>query len=81
MELNGLYYSSNTVWVIKSRRMRWAGDVVRIGERIDVYGVLVGKREGKRPLGRTSLGWKDNIKMHNQEVGWGPGQGTGGGLV
>jgi hypothetical protein len=51
--------------VIKSRRIRWAGHVARIGEKIGVYRVLVGKPEGKRPLGR----WEDNIKMDLQEVG------------
>ena len=52
-ELNGLYCSHNIVWVIKSRRMRWAGNVERMGEGRGVYGVLVGKPEGKRPLGET----------------------------
>jgi hypothetical protein len=51
-ELNDLYCSPNSVRVIKSRRMRWAGHVVRMGERRDVYRVLVGKTEAKRPLGR-----------------------------
>ena len=51
-ELNGLYSSPNIVWVIKSRRMRWAGHVAHMGEEWGVYRVLVGKPEGKRPLGR-----------------------------
>ena len=51
--------------------MRWAGRVARIGERRRVYRVLVGKPEGKRPLGRPSLGWENNIKMDLQEVGCG----------
>ena len=51
-ELNDLYSSSNIVRVIKSRRMRWAGHVVRMGERRDLHRMLVGKPEGKRPLGR-----------------------------
>jgi len=51
-ELNELYCSPNIVWVIKLRRMRWAGQVVHIGERRGIYRVLVGKPEGKRPLGR-----------------------------
>ena len=50
--------------------MRWAGHVARMEERRGVYRVLVGKLEGKRPLGRPGLGWKDNIKMDLQEVGW-----------
>jgi len=53
-ELNDLYCSLNIMRVIKSRRMRWAGHVVRMGERTDVYRVLVGKPEGKRPLWRPS---------------------------
>jgi len=51
-ELNGLYYSPNIVRVIKSRRMGWAGHVARMGEGRGVYGLLVGKTERKRPLGR-----------------------------
>jgi len=51
--------------------MRWAGRVARVGERRRVYRVLVGKPEGKRPLGRPSLGWENNIKMDLQEVGCG----------
>jgi len=54
--------------MIKSRRMRWAGHVARMGERKGVYRILVGKPEGKRPLGRPRLRWKDNIKMDLQEV-------------
>ena len=54
-----------------SRRMRWAGHVARIGERRGVYGVLVGKPEGKRPLGTHRRRWEDNIKMDLQEVGCG----------
>jgi len=67
-ELNDLY-SPNTVWVIKSRRMRWAGHVARNGERRGVYRVLVGKPEGKRALGRPRRRLEDNIKMDLQEVG------------
>jgi len=51
-ELNDMYSSPNIVRVIKLRRMRWAGSVARMGERTDLYRVLVGKYEGKRPLGR-----------------------------
>jgi len=58
--------------VIKSIRMRWAGHVARIDEMRDVYRVLVGKPEGKRPLARPRRRWEDNIKMDLQEVGcWG----------
>jgi len=70
-ELSYLYSSRSFVRVIKSRRMRWAGHVVRMGERRGVYGVLVGKPEGKRPLGIPSHRWEDNIKLDLQEVGYG----------
>ena len=68
-ELNGLYCSPNIVRVIKSGRMRWAGHVARMGQRRGLYGVLVGKSEGKRPLGRPRRRWEDNIKVDLQEVG------------
>jgi len=70
-ELNDLYSSPNTVRVIKSRRMRWAGSVARMGEEKVVYRVLVGKPEGKRPLGRPMRRRVDNIRMILQEVGCG----------
>ena len=56
----------NIVRVIKSRRMRWSLHVVRVGEKKDVYSVLVGKPDGKRPLGRPRRRWEDNIKMDLQ---------------
>ena len=59
--------------VVKSRRMRWAGHVARMGEDRDLHRVLVGKPEGKRPLGRPRRRWEDNIKMDLQEVGGGRG--------
>ena len=68
-ELNDLYSSSNIVRVIKSRRMRWAGHVARMGEERGVYRVLVGKPEGRRPLARRRRRWVDNIWMDLQEVG------------
>jgi len=70
-ELNDLYTSLNIVRVIKSRRMRWAGHVARMGEEREVYRVLVGKPEGKRPLGRPRRRWLDNIRMDLQDVGCG----------
>jgi len=70
-ELNDLYSSPIIVWVIKSRRMSWAGHVARMGERRGVYRILVGKPEEKRPLGRPRHRWEDNIKMDLQEVGCG----------
>jgi len=70
-ELNDLYSSPNIVQVIKSRRMKCAGHVARVGEWRDVYRLLVGKPEGKRPLARPRLRWEDIIKMDLQEVGCG----------
>jgi hypothetical protein len=67
-ELHILYSSPNIVRVIKSRGMRWAGHVTRMGEGRGVYRVLVGKPEGKRPLGRPRRRWKDNIKMDLREI-------------
>ena len=59
--------------VVKSRRMRWTGHVARMGEEREVHRFLVGKREGKRQLGRPRRRWEDNIKMDLQEVGGGCG--------
>jgi len=70
-ELNDLYSSPNYVRVIKSRRMRWVGNVDSMGEEREVYRVLVGKPEGKRLLGRPRRRWEDNIRMDIQEVGCG----------
>ena len=62
--------------LIKSRRMRWAGHVARMGERRGIYRVLVGKPEGKRALGKPRLRWEDNIKIDLQEVGVGAWTGS-----
>jgi len=70
-EFNDLYCSPSIVRVIKSRRMRWAAHVVCMVERRCVYRVLVGKPEGKRPLGRPRRRWEDNIKVDLQEAGCG----------
>jgi hypothetical protein len=67
-ELNDLYSSPNIVRVIKSRRMKWMGQVARMEARTGVHGVLVGKPEGKRPPGGPRLRWEDNIKIGIQEV-------------
>jgi len=71
--VNVIKYSrlTNIVRVIKSRRMRWAGNVARMGEERGMYRVLVRKPEGKRPLGRPRRRWVDNIRMDLQEVGCG----------
>jgi hypothetical protein len=68
-ELNDLYSLPNIVRVVKSRRMRWAGHVARMGEDWVVHGVLVGKPEEKRPLGRPRQRWEKKIKMDLQEAG------------
>jgi hypothetical protein len=68
-ELHSVYSSYNIVRVIKSRRMRWAGHVARMGEGRDVYRVLIGKPEGKRPLGRPRRRREDNLKMDLREIG------------
>jgi hypothetical protein len=68
-ELHSLYSSPNIVRVIKSRRMRWAGHVTHMGEGRGVYRVLVGRPEGKRPLGRPRRRWEDNNNMDFREIG------------
>ena len=68
-DLSNLYSLSNIVRVVKSRRMRWAGNVARMGEGKGMHRVLVGKPEGKRPLGRPRRRWEENMKMDLQEVG------------
>jgi len=70
-KLNDLYSSPNVVRVIKSRRMRWAGHVARMGEEREVYRFLVGKPEGRRSLRRPRRRWVVNIRMDLQEVGCG----------
>jgi len=72
-ELNDLYSLPSIVQVVKSTRMRWAGHVARMGENRGVHRVLVGKPEGKRPLGRPRRRREDNIKMDLQEIGGGRG--------
>jgi hypothetical protein len=70
-ELHNLYSLPSIIRMIKSRRMRWAGHVACIGEKRNAYRILVGKQEGKRPLGRPRCRWEDNINMDLQEIGWG----------
>jgi hypothetical protein len=70
-ELRDLYSSLSIIKMIKSRRMRWAGHLARIGEKREAFRFLVGKQEGKRPLGRPRRRWVDNIKMDLLEIGRG----------
>jgi hypothetical protein len=70
-KLHDLYSSASIIRILKSRRMRWAGHVARMGEKRNVYELLVGNPEGKRPLRSPRLKWVDNIKMDLVEVGWG----------
>ncbi|KAJ4429910.1 hypothetical protein ANN_22114 [Periplaneta americana] len=70
MELRALYSSPDIIRNIKSRRLRWAGYVACIGESRNAYTMLVGRPEGKRPLGRPRRRWEDNIKIDLREVGY-----------
>jgi hypothetical protein len=69
-ELHNFYSSPNIIRMIKSRRMRWAGHVARMGEKRNAYKILVGKPEGKRPVGRPRSKWVDNIKIDLREMEW-----------
>jgi hypothetical protein len=69
-ELHNLYSSPNIIRMIKSRRIRWTGHVARMGETRNAYRILVGKPEGKRPVGRPRRRWVDDIKMDLREIGW-----------
>jgi hypothetical protein len=70
-QLRDLYSLPSIIRIIKSRRMSWAGHVAQMGEKRNVYRLLVGKPEGKRPLGRPRHRWEDNIKIDLLEIGWG----------
>jgi hypothetical protein len=70
-ELHGLYSSLSIIRVIKARRMRWVGHMARMGKVRDAYNILVGKPEGRRPLGSPRCRWEDNIKMDITEIGFG----------
>jgi hypothetical protein len=70
-ELHGLYSSPSIIRVIKARRKRWAGHVARMVEVRGAYNILVGRPEGRRPLGRRRRRWEDNIKMDLREIGFG----------
>jgi hypothetical protein len=67
---HNLYSSPSIIKMIQSRRMRWAGHVARMGARRNAYRILVGKPEGRRPLGRPRRRWVDNIKMNFRQIGW-----------
>jgi hypothetical protein len=69
-DLHNLYSSPDIIRQIKSRRMKWTGHVARMGEGRNVYRVLVGKPEGKRPFERSSRRWEDGIRMDLREIGW-----------
>jgi len=69
-ELHNLYASPNIMRVVKSRRMRWAEHVARMGEMWSAHNIFVGKSEGKRLLGRPRRRWELNIKMNLREIGW-----------
>jgi hypothetical protein len=69
-ELRNLYSIPSIIRMIKSRKVRWAGHVARIGKKRNAYRILLGMPEGKRPLGRPRRRWVDNIKMDLREIGW-----------
>jgi hypothetical protein len=70
-ELHDLYSSPCAIRIMKSKRMRWAGHAALMGEKRNACRLLLGKPEGKRPLGRPRRRWVDNIRMDLGEVGWG----------
>jgi hypothetical protein len=70
VELHNLHCSPSIIRMMKSRRMRWAGHVTRMEEKMNAYRILVGKPEGKRPLRRPRYRWVDNIKMNPREIRW-----------
>jgi hypothetical protein len=69
-ELHDFYSSPSIIRIIKARRMRWAGHVGRMGAKRNAYRLLVGKPDGRRPLGRPRRRWVDNIRMDLVDVGW-----------
>jgi hypothetical protein len=75
-ELHNLYASSNITGVIKSRGMRWVGNVADMGEMRSAYRILVGNLEGKRPFGRPKCRWEDNIRMDLRKIQWEDVDGT-----
>jgi hypothetical protein len=69
-ELHNLYSSPNIIRMMKSRRTRWTGHVARMGAKRNAYRILVGRPEGKIPLGRPRRRWVDNIKIDVRDTGW-----------
>jgi hypothetical protein len=69
-ELHNLYTSPNIVKMIRSRKIKWSGHVARMGEIRNAYRILVGKPEGKKPIGKPSHRWENNIKLDRTEVRW-----------
>jgi hypothetical protein len=69
-ELHNLYSFPSIIRMIKPRRMKWTGHVARMGEKRNAYRILVGKRDGRRPMGRPRRMWVDNKKMDLREIGW-----------
>jgi hypothetical protein len=70
-ELRDLYSSPSVITIMKSRRMRWAGHVVGMGDKRNAYSLLFGKPEERSPLGTPRRSWVDNIRMDLGELGWG----------
>jgi hypothetical protein len=68
-ELHNLYSSPSIIRMMRSRRMRWAGHVARMGEKRIIYRILMGYPEGKRPLGRPRRRWVNNVKIDLREIG------------
>jgi hypothetical protein len=71
MKFHDLYSSPSIIRIMKTRRMRWAGHVARMGEKRNAYRLLAGMPEGRRPLGRPRRRCVGNIRMDLVEVGWG----------
>jgi hypothetical protein len=69
-ECRNLYSFPSIIRMVKSMRIRWAGYIARMGERMNAYRILVGNPEGRKPLGRPRRRWMDNIKMDVRKLGW-----------